>query len=56
MRWMRVLHTFGELEDMSSTEAQENADQFWAQRWDPVVAELKKLEEQDGLRTRHTGG
>ena len=47
LRWMRVLHTFGELEDMAAAEARENASQFWAARWDPVVAELANLEAQD---------
>ena len=41
---MRVLHTLGVLEDMSSAEAQEHADRHSAERWDPVVAELAKLE------------
>ena len=44
LRWMRVLKTFGVVQDMSAAEAQENADQYWAARWDPVVAELQKLE------------
>ena len=47
MRWMRVLHTFGALEDMSAAEAQGYAGQFLAARWDPVVAELAALEAQD---------
>ena len=33
LRWMRVLHTLGELEDMTAAEAQENATQYWAERW-----------------------
>lgn len=50
LRWMRVLVTFGAIEGMTSAEAQANAEQYWAQRWDPVVAELKKLEQRrDGL-------
>ncbi|MXZ90522.1 MAG: hypothetical protein F4Z05_03500, partial [Chloroflexi bacterium] len=40
----RVLKTFGEVEDMTSAEAQGHADQYTAERWDPVVAELQKLE------------
>ena len=44
LRWMRVLKTFGAVEDMSAAEAQEHADQYWAKRWDPVVEELRKLE------------
>ena len=47
LRWMRVLHTFGALDDMSAAEAQDHADQFWAARWDPVVTELTNLEAQD---------
>ena len=47
LRWMRVLHTFGALEDMTAAEAQDHADQFWAPRWDPVVSELTNLEAQD---------
>ena len=47
---MRVLHTFGELEGMTSAEAQENADRFLADRWDPVVAELTELEAQDNYQ------
>ena len=48
LRWMRVLHTFGALEDMTSAEAQGYADQYTATRWDPVVAELTEMEAQDG--------
>ena len=47
LRWMQVLHTFGELENMSAAEARDNAGQFWAARWDPVAAELAALEAQD---------
>ena len=42
--WMRVLKTFGELEDMTAAEAQGYADTYTAERWDPVVAELTALE------------
>ena len=48
LRWMRVLHTFGVLDDMSAAEAQDHADQFWAARWDPVVTELTNLENAPG--------
>ncbi len=44
LRWMRVLKTFGAIADMTSTEAQGYADQYLAERWDPVVEELRKLE------------
>ena len=47
LRWVRVLQTFGEIEDMTAAEAQANADQHLAERWDPVVAELTNLEAQD---------
>ena len=47
LRWMRVLHTLGALDDMSAAEAQDHADQFWAARWNPVVSELTNLEAQD---------
>ena len=47
LRWMQVLHTFGELENMSAAEARDNAGQFWAARWDPVADELANLEAQD---------
>ena len=50
LRWMRVLHTFGVLAGMTAAEAQENADQYWAQRWDPVVTELTKLEAEDNYQ------
>ena len=43
LRWMRVLHTFGALEDMTAAEAQRYADNGW-QRWEPVAAELAELE------------
>ena len=48
LRWMRVLTTFGVVEEMTSAEAQEMAGQYWAERWDPVVAELQKLEDGQG--------
>ncbi len=48
LRWIRVLHTFGVLEDMSAAEAQDYADQFLATRWDPVAAELAELENSPG--------
>ena len=44
LRWVRVLKTFGEVADMSAAEARENAEQYTASRWDPVVAELEKRE------------
>ena len=44
LRWLRVLKTLGAVADMSAAEAQDNADQYWAERWDPVVEELQKLE------------
>ena len=44
LRWMRALKTLGAIEDMTAAEAQGYADQFLPERWDPVVAELKKLE------------
>ena len=43
LRWMRVLKTFGAIADITAAEAQGYADQGW-ERWDPVVAELEKLE------------
>ena len=46
LRWMRVLHTFDALSDMTSTEAQGYAGNGWA-RWDPVADELAALEAQD---------
>ena len=44
LRWMRVLKTFRDIQDMTSAEAQENADQYTAERWDPVAEELAELE------------
>ena len=44
LRWIRVLKTFGAIEDMTAAEAQGYAEQHSAERWDPVVAELEKLE------------
>ena len=44
LRWMRVLKTFGELEDMTAAQAQAFADTYSAERWDPVVAELTAME------------
>ena len=46
LRWMRVLKTLGAIEDMSAAQAQEYADRYSAERWDPVVAEL---EEEGGI-------
>ena len=43
-RWMRVLHTFDALDDMTAAEAQGYADTYTAARWDPVVAELAAME------------
>ena len=43
-RWVRVLQTFGEIEDMTAAEAQGHADIHLAERWDPVVAELTAME------------
>ena len=43
LRWMRVLHTFGALDDMTAAEAQGYADRGWT-RWDPVAAELAAME------------
>ena len=48
LRWMRVLKTFGVVEDMTASEAQGYADRYLAERWDPVVEELTKLEAQGG--------
>ena len=45
LRWMRVLHTLDALDDVTSTEAQGFADTYWSVRWDPVVAEIEKLEQ-----------
>ena len=47
LRWMRVLKTFDELQDMTASEAQQNADKGW-ERWGPVAAELEKLEDAPG--------
>ena len=44
LRWMRALHTFDVIEDMTAAEAEDYADQFLAERWDPVAAELERLE------------
>ena len=44
LRWMRVLKTLGAVADMTAVKAQENANQFSAERWEPVVAELEQLE------------
>ena len=43
LRWMRVLHTFDALDDVTAAEAQRYADNGW-QRWEPVAAELAQLE------------
>ena len=46
-RWERVLAAFGEdngKTPMTVAEAQQNADDFWAVRWDPVVTALQCLE------------
>ena len=43
LRWMRVLHTFDALDDVTAAEAQDYADNGW-QRWEPVAAELAELE------------
>ena len=44
LRWMRVLHTLGAIEAMTSAEAQGYANQYLAARWDPVADELAALE------------
>ena len=44
LRWMRVLKTFGELEDMTAARPRAYADTYSAERWDPVVAELTAME------------
>ena len=44
LRWVRALNTLGAIGDMTAAEAQGYADQFLPERWDPVVAELAKLE------------
>ncbi len=43
LRWMRVLKSFGALDDMTAAEAQGYADNGW-QRWVPVAAELTAME------------
>ena len=43
LRWMRVLATFGALDDMTAAEARGYADQHLAERWGPVAAELERL-------------
>lgn len=48
LRRMRVLKTLGIVEDMTAAHARENAEKYTAERWDPVVAELEKLEEAPG--------
>ncbi len=48
LRWMRTLKSFGVLEDMTAAEAEENADRFLAERWDPVATELRNLENAPG--------
>ena len=48
--WMRVLKALGALTSMTAAEAQANADQHLAARWDPVVEELRQLETQDGYQ------
>ena len=40
---MRALKTFGDVQDMTAAETQGHADQYLAERWDPVV-ELERLE------------
>ena len=50
LRWMRVLKTFGALTDMTAADAQDKAEQFTGARWNPVVAELTKLETQAGYQ------
>ena len=48
LRWMRVLKTLGAVGDMTAAQARDNADQYSADRWDPVVEELEKLERAQG--------
>ncbi|MCY4616651.1 MAG: hypothetical protein OXC71_09725 [Chloroflexi bacterium] len=48
LRWFRVLHTLDALEGLTAAEARGLADTYWAQRWNPVVEELTKLEAQVG--------
>ena len=43
LRWMRVLESFGVVEEMTAAEAQGYADRGWS-RWVPVAAELAELE------------
>ena len=46
-RWKRVLAAFGDQNGhtpMTVAEAQQNADDFWAVRWNPVVTALQCLE------------
>ena len=43
LRWIRVLQTFDEIQDMSAAEAQGYADRGWP-RWEPVAVELEQLE------------
>ena len=43
LRWVRVLDSFGALEEMTAAEAQGYADRGWP-RWVPVAAELAKLQ------------
>ena len=47
LRWMRVLTTFGVVEDMTAAEAKGYADNGW-ERWEPVAEELRKLEDAPG--------
>ena len=47
LRWMRVLHTFDALDDMTAAEAQDYADNGW-QRWVPVADALADLENAPG--------
>ena len=44
LRWMRALKTLGAIDDMTSAEAQGYAEQYLAERWEPVVEELSRLE------------
>ena len=39
-----MLKTLGAVRDMTAVQAQENAGQYSAERWDPVVEELKGKE------------
>ena len=47
LRWMRVLHTFDALDDVTAAEAQDYADNGW-QRWVPVADALADLENAPG--------